>query len=232
MNKRTHKPNSVKNKSFISVGHPLKENVQKQIKCITFDFGGVITEGDIIEEVLGKYSMLYFKDVRKFWKEAHDSEHWSNYFKGKITEAEFWARSKQDFGNPDFDEIYFGDLVRDVSSGINPKMMSLVSRLKSMGYKTAILTNNGREWFEPFKPLLKEFDPIITSYELRVKKPDEIIYQIMLEEADVKAEECVFIDDFACNTEAAQKLGIHTITFKTFEQAKTELEGLLDKKLE
>jgi putative hydrolase of the HAD superfamily len=123
--------------------------------------------------------------------------------------------------------------LREASVDIDPRMEMLVARLKSMGYITAMLTNNAREWFDfiKYSGRLKAFDYILTSYDLGVKKPNPLIYEALLGTVGVKAEECVFLDDFKQNAKGARKLGIHDITFKSYEQACEELERILGKRI-
>jgi epoxide hydrolase-like predicted phosphatase len=203
------------------------------IKCVTFDFGGVYTRTDIMSDVFAAYKSKYGVDPESLWRKVHDSEHWDKFFKGKITEPEFWAGVKQEFDSSGFDGEFFSKRLKESSEDVNPRMESLVARLKSMGYKTAMLTNNSREWFEPFVRggHLNDFDFILTSYDLGLKKPERMIYDILLNVVEVRPGECVFIDDLERNTEAARRMGIHAITFKSYEQVLGELEELLGKKI-
>ena len=203
------------------------------IKCITFDFGGVYTTGDIITDVFDAYRIKYGTDIMDFWRQVHDTEHWRNFFTGKLSEKDFWANVKREFNMPEFDEKLFGRHIRGASLDINPKMEALVAKLRSMRYKMALLTNNAREWFDcfPDSDRLDGFELILTSYDLGVKKPDPKIYQALLDLTKVQANECVFLDDYERNVEGARKLGIHSILFKSYEQALGELEEILGKKL-
>ena len=49
----------------------------------------------------------------------------------------------------------------------------------------------------------------------------------MCDEYWLEPEESVFIDDRPVNIEGAKKCGIHGIVFRSYEQAKTELEEFL-----
>ena len=60
-------------------------------------------------------------------------------------------------------------------------------------------------------------------------KPEAGIYYALIEKYDLKAEECVFLDDKAENIEAAKRLGFHGIVVKSRNQAQEELEQLLKK---
>ena len=55
------------------------------------------------------------------------------------------------------------------------------------------------------------FEKIFLSYEMGIMKPHPDIYQRVLEEAGIRAEETLFLDDNADNIRAASALGIQTI---------------------
>ena len=42
-----------------------------------------------------------------------------------------------------------------------------------------------------------------------MRKPDEVIYNYVLQRHNLEANSCLFIDDTKDNTDAANKLGIH-----------------------
>lgn len=64
----------------------------------------------------------------------------------------------------------------------------------------------GMELYTEFKNCFEQF---YLSHEIHFRKPDAAIYEFVLNENKLKAEETIFIDDTAENTEAAAKLGIH-----------------------
>lgn len=61
-------------------------------------------------------------------------------------------------------------------------------------------------FFEDFK---KCFDAFYLSHEINLRKPNSDIFDYVLKKHQLLPEECLFIDDTAENTEAADKLGIH-----------------------
>lgn len=56
------------------------------------------------------------------------------------------------------------------------------------------------------------FDKFYLSHEIHLSKPSYSIYDFVLKENNLKANECLFIDDLKENTDAASYLGIHTWT--------------------
>lgn len=62
----------------------------------------------------------------------------------------------------------------------------------------------GNSFFEEFKSL---FNAFYLSHEIGLRKPNTNIYEYVLQENNLKANECLFIDDTKENTEAAKNLG-------------------------
>ena len=73
---------------------------------------------------------------------------------------------------------------------------------------------------------LEYVDGGILSYRDGVIKPDPAIYRLLLDRYSLNPEECVFLDDIQKNLDAAKAFGIHTILFRSMEQAREELRAL------
>ena len=107
-----------------------------------------------------------------------------------------------------------------------------IQELKEQGYRVYLLSNYGKTSFEAARDngrlsFLSLVDGAVISYEVKIVKPEQGIYMALLEKYNLKAEECVFLDDKTENIEAAKKLGFHGIVVQSGEQAKKELEELL-----
>ncbi|NOX70244.1 MAG: HAD family phosphatase [Gammaproteobacteria bacterium] len=70
------------------------------------------------------------------------------------------------------------------------------------------------------------FDGIVISCRIQKVKPDIEIYQYLLKEHRLVAEETVFIDDTDVNLVAAASLGINTIKFVSSSQCRQDLVDL------
>lgn len=95
---------------------------------------------------------------------------------------------------------------------------SLVARtraLRSEGYRTALVTNNAREFRDAWRPVLpldELFDAVVDSSEVGMRKPDPGIYHHARElVGSPPAERCIFLDDFEGNVAAARRLGMAAI---------------------
>lgn len=85
-------------------------------------------------------------------------------------------------------------------------------------YKTALVTN-GRTIIQYGKidhlGIRDEFDAILVSEEVKVKKPDPSIFNMALERLQLSPEQCIYIGDHPVNdVEGAAAIGMHTIWIK------------------
>lgn len=53
------------------------------------------------------------------------------------------------------------------------------------------------------------FEQFYLSHEIHFRKPDAEIYEFVLQQNNLVAEETLFVDDLKENTDSAQQLGIH-----------------------
>lgn len=105
----------------------------------------------------------------------------------------------------------------------------LIQELKMKGFRVYCLSNFSYTIYMDcidsldFLPCM---DGGILSYRVRTIKPGAEIYRLLLSQYNLKAEECVFLDDTLFNAEKAKRLGFHGIYFKTKELAEEELQKL------
>ncbi|MGH2962944.1 MAG: HAD family hydrolase [Solirubrobacterales bacterium] len=122
-----------------------------------------------------------------------------------------------------FRDIYFEAL------DPNEPMVELMRDLKRRGHRMALLTNNVREWeplWRSMLPVDEIFELIVDSAFVGMRKPESAIYELTLERlGDVRAAECVFVDDTDVNCAAATELGMTAVQFESNEQAITEIES-------
>ncbi len=152
-------------------------------------------------------------------------------------ESDCGLRSKEEYHqaflkqNPQHRDIiqkaydHVGDTIELLSYGLD-----WIRGLKNRGYKVYILSNYAEYTLEVTRDKLKFIplmDGIIFSYSVRMGKPDPEIYKRLLSDFNIRAEESVFIDDRKENIDAAEKLGIRGIQFKSYEQADRDLHDIL-----
>ncbi len=109
-------------------------------------------------------------------------------------------------------------------------MNELVFDLKQRGYGIYLLSNASvmQKQYWPNVASSAAFDGVVVSAFEHAMKPDEKFYRILLDRYDLKAKECVFIDDRKANVEAAEKLGMRGIVFDNdAEKLKATIDELL-----
>ena len=106
-----------------------------------------------------------------------------------------------------------------------------VKSLKQQGsYKVALLSNIGPKWIDDFIPrseLNEMFDEIVLSGEVMMTKPNPEIFEYTANKLSLRPDECLFIDDTMKNVESAQLVGMKSVLFGTFDQAKSDGEQIL-----
>jgi len=112
----------------------------------------------------------------------------------------------------------------------NHEMVEYLRGVRARGYRTAILTNNVREWEPRWRSMLpvdEIFELVIDSAFVGVRKPDPAIYELTCERLGVPPGACVFIDDTEVNCTAANELGITAIHFQDTAQTIRDVEAAL-----
>ena len=98
------------------------------------------------------------------------------------------------------------------------EMGQLVRDLKAAGKKCFILSNISRRLaidgnWKKYIPAADAFDGYFGSALYQTLKPQPLIYERFLETFDLKAEDCLFIDDLKRNIDAAKKTGMGGYVF-------------------
>jgi len=102
-----------------------------------------------------------------------------------------------------------------------------LQELKEKGARLYYLSNfheKASEWILKEFPFFSLFDGGVFSCDVHLNKPDERIYQCLLEKYGLKAEDCVFFDDVKENVDASSAFGIKGIQFFSVSKSKKALE--------
>jgi putative hydrolase of the HAD superfamily len=151
----------------------------------------------------------------------------ANYRTGRVTVDQFWQQAVALWHiQASTEEL---STIWCESYQPNCGMVRLVERLKAAGHQILYLSDNTMEradYLEKKYGFLKNFDDGIFSHIVKRKKPDPVIYQLLLEKASHPAGACVYIDDKPQNLEPAQKLGMQVIAFNGATRLEIRLKEL------
>ncbi|MFD2543807.1 HAD family hydrolase [Lacinutrix gracilariae] len=180
------------------------------IKNLIFDFGDVFIN---LDKAGAMQNALQTFEVETLPEELVAIN--TLYEQGLISTEEFLDFYQENF--PKLTEVEIIDAWNFILKDFPRKRLEFIQQLAAEKKYTLILLSNTNElhinsiienvaFFEDFK---KCFDAFYLSHEIQLRKPNANIYEFVLEENKLKAEESFFIDDTLENTEAAKQLGIH-----------------------
>ena len=199
------------------------------VRAVFFDLGGVIvrTEYQAPRQQLAEKFGMDYEDIDKIVFTGGNHSSHARATLGEITEEQHWhnvmrvlKRSASEYERIR-DEFFAGDV-------IDLNILSFLRSIKPK-YKVGLISNawSGLRAYIEREKFADAFDHMIISAEVGVAKPDPKIYQLALDQLQVKANEAVFVDDVLENIEACEKLGMQGIQFKDPESAISQLKALL-----
>ena len=199
------------------------------IKNLIFDIGGVLV--DFRPAGVLKDMGISEKRARVILRESIASPLWHEMDRGAIPEEEVIAAMR---GNvPEEMRVDYDRFIEEGKPYLTIPFAYSAQWLKQFhdrGYGVYILSNYPVSYFEAHKAgfeFLKYTDGRVVSGYVKLLKPDPAIYRCLLEKYQLKAEECIFVDDLKANAEGACSVGIHGIQFLSYEDANEKIEQLL-----
>jgi putative hydrolase of the HAD superfamily len=176
------------------------------IKNFIFDWGGVLASGDnqVATLLLGK---KYDLDKNEFIKYFDDNE--GDYSTGQNS-GPLLSGAEDRFGIPK----------REIMASLNsakPNEVYYFAKKLSKKMDVYVLSNQPDYRVSCIKDNyeLSFFKDVVFSWDVKLKKPDEKIYQHLLIKNNLTADECLFIDNNPDNIETANRIGMQTYLFKT-----------------
>jgi len=194
-------------------------NGKTKIKNIIFDWGGVITNlrHDIIIEGFRNIGLEIYKEP-DLWKEL-----FIPFEIGKISPTEFRNKIRNYIENNIEDQL-IDDIWNSILGDVPAKRWKILEKV-SLKYRTFLLSNTNRIHKEYYFRYLHTiygtdgfahlFEKMYFSYMLNMRKPDREIFDFVLNNAEIRASETLFIDDLIENIETAQNMGFITIHLKS-----------------
>jgi len=197
------------------------------IKAIFWDLGGVIVRTfdrsgrEHWEETLGLPTYGLEKLVFR-------GEMGMKASVGEAVDEDIWLWVGEQLG---LDTQQRDQLMRDFFRGdrVDEALVDQI-RAQKIAYKTGLISNawpSLRPAMENEWHIADAFHDLIISAEVGLAKPNPRIYQLALERLEVRSDQAVFIDDFIENVEGARAVGMHAIHFKSPEQARADLDAIL-----
>lgn len=181
------------------------------IKTLIFDFGNVFINLDIENALKKTFEIL---NITEFSEEIIAFN--SFYEQGLISTDEFLEFYSENFPKLSKNELI--DIWNLILKDFPKYRLDFIKELKASSQFKLILLSNTNEihinwikenisFYENFKNC---FDAFYLSQEINLRKPNNDIFEFILKENTLKANECLFIDDNKDNIETANNLNFKT----------------------
>ncbi|MFC7759297.1 HAD family hydrolase [Catellatospora bangladeshensis] len=168
------------------------------MKALVLDFGGVLTNDfwEVLRGFARSEGLSENALVDLVTKDPEGAELLRSLERGGIGQAEFEREMSARLGVP------ADGLLARMAADLRPDdvMLSAVAEIRSAGVKVGILSNSwGSDHFDPYAPwnLAERADVVVISDQVRLRKPDPEIFDLVLDRLGVPAADCLFIDDIA-----------------------------------
>ncbi|HEX6393827.1 MAG TPA: HAD family phosphatase [Acidimicrobiales bacterium] len=195
------------------------------VAAVVFDMGGVLTDPPFLglEHYAGRLG-LPPDALKQFFR---GDPTMARFETGTISSREFFkyvcVSCRDRYGV----RVDIHELARAAEMGerLQPATLRLVAEVHRR-VKTALLTNNVKTagWRESFP--FDEFDVVVDSSQVGVRKPNPAIYRHLVEALAIDPDAIVFFDDFEENVEAALHLGIQAFVFTNVADCRAQLSEL------
>ena len=180
------------------------------IKTIIFDFGDVFINLDKEGALQNALTLFELEELPEDLIAIN-----TLFEQGLISSEEFIEFYTDNF--PQLSTKNIMDAWNFILKDFPEERLAFIQKLKKEHKFQLILLSNTNElhmdwikeqvsFYEDFKAC---FDKFYLSHEINLRKPNNDIYQFVLDQNNLKANECLFIDDTKDNTDTAAALGIH-----------------------
>ncbi len=191
------------------------------LQAVIWDFGGVLTSSPF--EAFTRYEAekgLPKDFVRSVNAQNIHENAWAKLERSEVTADEFDALFRAEskaLGH----EVPGKDILGLLSGDVRPSVVDALKTCKSI-VKVGCITNNApvgkgagmssdSQKAAKVAEIMTNFDHVIESSKLGIRKPDPRIYALMCEALDVDPARCIYLDDLGINLKPARAMGMHTI---------------------
>lgn len=192
------------------------------VKAVIFDFGGVFTISPVVRfSEYERENGLPEKFIGKVIKARMEDGAFARYERGEIALDTFdvdFAAETRAAGH----EVPGRVIMSLLQMEIRPEMVEAYQKLVDAGVRTGCITNNmpdsgasdwvrGEETGPVIAQIFGQFEQVLESAQVGVRKPEPEIYQMMCDAMGLAPEECAFIDDLGVNLKSARAMGMKTV---------------------
>lgn len=197
-----------------------------KFRAIIFDIGGVLIGMNVshaIDGLAGDHSL----SPQEIWSTLLKDPRWPDWQEGRITPRDWHQYLVKRLGS----KLSFEQFVEVWNRALDPEPIQDHGFLEMLSkkYRLAVLSNTDPvhvAYMERTYGFLGFFPARIYSCRVGTRKPSPLIYKEALQASKVRAEAAIYIDDVPEYAQAAERLGIRSIVFRSTEQLQSDLRML------
>lgn len=189
----------------------------QNFKNIIFDLGGVILDIDF-QRTERAFMELGISNFKALFGLGHAASFFKDHEAGKITDEEF-LNSLQRLANHSLQpEVVLGAWNALLIS-FPVERIELMKKISSK-YRLFLLSNTNSIHLAAFRKIYSDtfngvfeelFEKVYYSHQIGLRKPSKEVYEYVLHDSNLIADETLFIDDALVNVEAARQSGLQAI---------------------
>jgi putative hydrolase of the HAD superfamily len=198
----------------------------KRYRAIIFDIGRVLIRVDVgrATDGLAKGTSMSPQEI---WSSLEKDPLWPDWQEGRISPRDWHQHLAKRLGG----ELSFDQFVEVWNRALDPVPLQDTAFLQklSKNHRLAVLSNTDPlhvTHMEKFYGFFRLFPVRIYSCRVGASKPSPLIYKEALEACKVRAQEAIYIDDVPAYAEAAERLGMKGIVFKSPDRLQSDLHAL------
>lgn len=187
---------------------------KKEIKNIIFDLGGVLLNIDY-NKTKHSFEALGIRNFDEIFTQYKQSDIADRFETGRASEEDFFKEVTKGYNisTEDFEKAWNAMLL-----DFPRERFELLKQLGN-SYRLFLCSNTNSIHLRSFRKEVNKFDEDFDSlfektyysHMVGLRKPGVEIFQLILDENDLKASETLFLDDTTIHLAGAQKVGIKTI---------------------
>jgi FMN phosphatase YigB (HAD superfamily) len=198
----------------------------RKVRAVIFDIGRVLIRIDVGRAMKGMASGLSLS-AEELWSAIENDPRWKDWQEGRISARDWHLHMQRRFGG----SATFEEFTEKWNLVLDPEPIhgkELFEKL-SKKYRLALLSNTDPihvAYMESRYDFFPYFPARVYSCAVGASKPSPIIFQEALRACRIRAEEAVYVDDIEGYVDAARRLGMLGVHFRSAEQLRSDLQAI------
>ena len=198
----------------------------RKLRAVIFDIGRVLIRIDVGRAMKGMAAGLSLS-AEELWSAIENDPRWKDWQEGRISARDWHLHMQRRFGG----SATFEEFTEKWNLVLDPEPIhgkALFEKL-SKKYRLALLSNTDPihvAYMESRYDFFPYFPARVYSCAVGASKPSPIIFQEALRACRIRAEEAVYVDDIEGYVDAARRLGMLGVHFRSAEQLRSDLQAI------